>query len=302
ALAAEALYMLAQYHYDQDRFDQAQQLYAQAVQKAEQAGADPELAEKARYKLGWSVFRQDQFERAAEAFRDQVDRAPQGQLAVDGLFMLGRCAEAQQQYQAALAAFARAQALIEQGHAPAAAPTKTLVYLHAAQAHRELKQYAEALAALNKIADIGTDQPYRDAILFERAWIEQLQGRLPAALNLFQQVAEEYRNAVGARARFMIGEIYFSQRQFDQAIPQFQRVMYGYGAEKAPEEIKAWQARAALEAARCSETLAGSLQGQNREKMIRAAEDFYRYIVEKHGGHEVAQQARSRLGELRKLR
>ncbi len=299
--AAEALYMMGQFHFGQQRFERAESLFAEAVGKAERAG-DEELAEKARYKLGWSLFQRGEFDRAGKVFQTQVDRAPRGKLAVDGLFMLGQCAEKQGRVEAALAAFQRAEALLEDSGVEADPRTKTLVYLHAAQAHRELKQYAEALADLDRIADVPATDPQRDAIWFERAWVQQLQGQTQPALELFERVADEYRNATGARARFMMGEIYFQQRQFDQAIAQFQRVMYGYGAERAPEQIKGWQARAALEAARCSETLAGELTGQSRAKMLRAAEDFYRYIVDKHAGHEVARQARSRLGELRKLR
>lgn len=53
----------------------------------------------------------------------------------------------------------------------------------------------------------------------------------------------------------MMGEVYFSQCDFAKAIPEFQRVMYGFGGDKAPEDMKNWQAKNAFEAMRCSEVL-----------------------------------------------
>ena len=100
----------------------------------------------------------------------------------------------------------------------------------------------------------------------------------------------------------MMGEVYFAQRDFVKAIPEFQRVMYGFGGDKAPAEIKNWQVKAAFEAARCSEVLIESLRGEARNKIIGTATEFYDFIVKKHGSHELAAQAQSRLGELQKLR
>ena len=80
-------------------------------------------------------------------------------------------------------------------------------------------------------------------------------GNKSEALKFFGEVADNYRNELAARARFMMGEIYFSDRAFDKAIPEFQRVMFGFGAEKAPDRIKNWQAKSGFEAARCSELL-----------------------------------------------
>ena len=99
-----------------------------------------------------------------------------------------------------------------------------------------------------------------------------------------------------------MGEVYFSQRDFAKAIAEFQRVMYGFGAEKAPEDIKNWQAKSAFEAARCSEVLIENLKGEARNKVVTATKEFYQFIVDRHAAHSLAAQAQSRLGELSKLR
>ena len=100
----------------------------------------------------------------------------------------------------------------------------------------------------------------------------------------------------------MMGEVYFGKQDFAKAIPEFQRVMYGYGGGKAPEKIKNWQVKSAFEAARCSEVLISNLQGEAREKVIQTAQEFYSFIVEKHAAHDLAAQAQTRLGELKRLR
>ncbi|MCC6508831.1 MAG: tetratricopeptide repeat protein, partial [Pirellulaceae bacterium] len=122
------------------------------------------------------------------------------------------------------------------------------------------------------------------------------------AMRLFGEVATKYRDDVAARARFMMGELYFAQRKFDKAIPEFQRVMFGYGAEKSDEATKNWQARGGFEAGRCSEVLIQDLKGDSRSKAITFAKDFYQYVIDKHPTHEVTKQAQARLNELNKLR
>ncbi len=52
--------------------------------------------------------------------------------------------------------------------------------------------------------------------------------------------------------------------------------MYGFGATQAPPEIKNWQARAAVEAGRCSDLLIGDLRGDARVKAINVSKGFLR--------------------------
>jgi hypothetical protein len=100
----------------------------------------------------------------------------------------------------------------------------------------------------------------------------------------------------------MMGEIYFAERDVAKAIPEFQRVMYGFGGDKATEEIKNWQVKSAFEAARCSEILIENLRGTARDKVIETAQEYYSFIVKKHATHDLAAQAETRLGELNRLR
>ncbi len=178
---------------------------------------------------------------------------------------------------------------------------KTLIYLHGGQCHRELKQWAESEKWLREVVDRYPNTPYLATVIYEMAFCAQQQNQLENALKLYSEVANKYRNETAARARFMMGEVYFSQRDFAKAIAEFQRVMYGFGAEKAPDDIKNWQAKSAFEAARCSEVLIENLKGEERNNIVKRAREFYQFIVDRHAAHSLAGQAQARLSELDKL-
>jgi TolA-binding protein len=99
----------------------------------------------------------------------------------------------------------------------------------------------------------------------------------------------------------MMGELKFTAKKYDEAIPQFQRCMFGYGGDAATPEVKNWQGKSGYEAARCCEVQIESSNGAGRAKLIKDAQDFYKYVVEKHPKHELAAPAKKRLDELAKL-
>lgn len=298
--AAESNYMIAQQQYDAKQFAQAIQTYEKILTQTQ----DPELLEKALYKLGWTNFQQQQYDKAAKQFETQTARFATGKLAVDGQFMLAECSFKKEQYEPALAGFQKARGSLESNAKDSAASpqVRTLIYLHGGQSLRELKRWNEAEQWLNVVIQKYSDSPYLPTALYELGFCKQNQGKTVEAVTHYNEVASNYRNEVGARARFMLGEMYFSQKDFAKAIPEFQRVMYGFGGDKAPEEIKNWQAKSAFEAARCSEVLINNLSGSNKKKVVDTAIEFYEFVVEKHAKHELAAQAQTRLGELQKLR
>jgi outer membrane protein assembly factor BamD (BamD/ComL family) len=99
----------------------------------------------------------------------------------------------------------------------------------------------------------------------------------------------------------MMGELYFAEKDFGRAVPEFEKVLYGFGAQQAPPEIRNWQARAALEAGRCSEVLISNLTGPQRAKAIQIAQKFYQTVVQDYPQHELVPQAQTRLDELKKM-
>jgi cellulose synthase operon protein C len=300
-MAAEARYMQGERSYDAKLYDRAAELYERVLQDTQ----DESLIEKALYKFGWTHYQRQQYDQAAAQFARQTQRFPTGPLAVDALFMHGECAFKQDRFEDALDSFVRARELLESSagrDSAASAQVRSLIYLHGGQALRELKRWDECESWLMVVIERFPDSPYLPTALYELGFCKQNQNKLQEALTHYAEVADAYRNEVAARARFMMGEVYFSQRDFVKAIPEFQRVMFGFGGEKAPEDIKNWQARSAFEAARCSEVLLENLNGNARQKVVDTAKEFYEFIVQKHASHELAAQAQTRLGELRKLR
>ncbi len=298
--SAEATYMLAQQQYAAERYDQAAQTYTSILKQTD----DAELLEKAQYKLGWSLFRQQQFDQASRRFEQQATDFPTGALAVDALFMQAECLFEQDNFDGALSGYRKARGNLEAnpGISSASDQVQTLIYLHGAQCLREQKRWQECEDWLDVIVERYSEGPYIATALYELAYCKQNSDQTEEALALYEEVATDYRNEIGARAGFMRGEIYFAKRDFVQAIREFQRVMYRFGADKAPEAIENWQVKSAFEAARCTEVLLENPRGISREKLVQNAQDFYRFIVEKHPAHEMAAQAQTRLGELQKLR
>lgn len=296
----EALYQVGQSQYTAEKYADAAKSYVSVISKTK----SPSLLEKAYYKLGWSQFQQAAYDQAAEQFRKQAQDFPQGTLAVDANFMLAECFFKRDKFAEALPMYEAAKNALEAAgdKTLASDQVKTLIYLHGGQCHRELKQWTECEKWLRAVVDRYPNTPYLSTVIYEMAYCAQQQNKLEDALKLYSEVANKYRNETAARARFMMGEVYFSQRDFAKAIAEFQRVMYGFGAEKAPDDIKNWQAKSAFEAARCSEVLIDNLKGEGREKVVEATIEFYQFIVNRHAAHALAAQAQKKLGEMSKLR
>lgn len=298
--AGEAIYMLGQKEYEEEDYQRAATTYTSVLGKT----SDPELLEKSQYKLGWSLFQMQRYPEAAGKFQEQATKFPRGSLVVDALFMLSECAFKEDRFSDALSGYKQARQALESAPDQSAASdqVRVLIYLHAAQCLREAKRWNECEDWIGIIRSKYPATPYMPTALYELGFCKQKKGQLDQALKLYADVANNYRNEIAARSRFMMGEVYFERRDYLKAIPEFQRVMYGFGGDNAPESIKNWQVRSAFEAARCSEVLISKLGGEGREKVKDSAQEFYLYIVEKHAAHELASKAQNRLGELKRLR
>jgi cellulose synthase operon protein C len=271
ALAAEALYHAAETDYGRDQYAAAAAGYYEAMQKA---GKTP-LGKKAAHKLGWSYFRQDDFEKARQSFGYQRATWPQGPLAADAAFM-------------------EAESLFKQGKYAEAAPVYRLVtnpagkdfavlaLLHAAQAEAKLKKWQPSLALLDQAAKQFAESEFLPEVLYEQGWAKQNLGRPEEALALYEEVTAKSDREVAARARFMIGEIYFEKKNHPEAIKNFFKAAYGYGYPQ-------WQANAQYEAGRCFEVLGKKEQ----------ARKSYQEIVEKFPGTDKVSLAKQRLEALK---
>lgn len=298
-LAAEAAYHVGQGLYEKKDFGQAVEAYTAAYSSSK----DRSVQEKALHKMGWALFKQEQFDKAEGRFQEQLKSFPDGELRVDGSFMLAQCLFKKQDYPKALEGYTKARASLESHPDPASISESicSLIYLHGAQCLRELKKFDQAESWLKVFTAKYTSSPFLPEALYETAYCYQNLKRGDDALKLYEEVASKYRNEISARARFMMGEVHFANREFPKAISEFQRVMYGYGGNQAPAEIKNWQARSAFEAGRCAETLITGQKGERLSKAVGIAREFYKFVVDNHPKSDLAPQAEIRLAALEKI-
>lgn len=271
-LAAESLYHVAEQAYAADDFKQAAVRYYEAMQKAGQS----ELGEKAAHRLGWAYYRQNEFEKARQSFAYERSTFPQGPLTADAAFMEAESLFKLGQYAEAIAVYASVKN-------PSGKDFAALALLHAAQAEAKLKQWTKSLALLDRAVKEHAESQYLPEMLYEQAWAAQNLGQLDAALPLYEQVTAKTDREVAAKARFMIGEIYFEQKQHGEAIKNFFKAAYAYSY---PE----WQANAHYEAGRCFEVLGKKDQ----------AKKSYQEVVDKFAQSDKAPLAKERLAALAK--
>ena len=110
----------------------------------------------------------------------------------------------------------------------------------------------------------------------------QNQGKLTEARDIYQELAKAAEGETAAKARFMLGEVAFGERKYEDAIEQYVVVATGYPYEN-------WQALAQFETGRCFLSLG------KRQKAIEA----FRAVVEKHPRHAKAADAVRMLEELK---
>ena len=291
-LAAEAFFHVGEDHYTNARYADA----VQAYQKSQQAN-NPALAEKVCYKLGWALYQLQQYPAALEQFEAQLKAHAEGPLASDAVFMKGECLFRMQDYQKALPVFVEALA-----KEPSSAQIAVLRQLHAGQAAIQLEKYNDAVGFLDALIEKFPQSKLLAEAHFERGRARHKLDQLDQAAADFTQATERSRDVVGTRAMFMLGEIEFQRKQYEQAIKNFQRVMFRYTAEQATPDIKIWQAKAGFEAGRCAEVLIESAPADKRAARIADAKKFYAYVVEKHADNEMAAEAKKRLDALAKLK
>jgi cellulose synthase operon protein C len=206
------------------------------------------------------------------------------------LFRLEKYDEAEAAYEAALKT------------KPESPTARAMLLLHAAQTAAQLKKWESSAAILTQLLETQSDSPIVAEVNYELGWAKQNLQQLDEAQSYYEAAAEQSKGTVGARARFMRGELFFAAKKYDEASKEFQRAMYGYGGEQAANDTKNWQAKSGYEAGRCAEVqIAAAVDAAGKKKHVTDAERCYRFVVEKYPGHELAEIAKKRLAALGKL-
>lgn len=291
-LAAESFYHVGEDLYANEKFAEAKQAYAAAQSKAGKG----DLGEKASYKLGWANYRLKEFDAALQAFNEQVKAYPQGNLHDDAMFMVGECSFKLEDYATALPALEKALA-----GDPSSETVKVLGLLHAGQSASQLEEpdWDKAVQLLQQIVENHKESPYVSEALYELGWASFNLGQQDKALEYWQQATAKSDGALGARSRFMMGEVKFAKKDFRGAIEDYVLVIFGYGGESASDDVKNWQAKASLQAGQASAVLAGQAKDKaSRDKLIADARRYFQRVIDKHPTSDVAKAAENQLKKL----
>lgn len=279
-LAADAMFRVAELSYEAEDYQQAAGQFRAA---AKQAANDATLNEKALHMAGWAQHKSGDGEAAAATFAEQLKAHPSGALAPDGQWMIGEARFAAEQYDQALAAYGKAK-----DAKPSSATLAPLGMLHAGQAAAQLEKWQESADWLKAASTDYPDYDGQSEIAYELGWSLMKLGKPDEAKPILEKVADRDTSPIGARARFVLGEIEFGNKEYEQAVRTFFKVAYGYGDREAPEAYHHWQAESLFEAARCLEQLdRGS-----------AAKKLYQELVQRFPKEAKAELAQKRLATL----
>lgn len=305
SLAAEAHYFVGQRLYSQEKWDLASEQYRRALDQAD----NDELAERAIYRLGWALYRAGKYQESSAEFAKQVERFPSGKFLPDALLMVGEGFFKLNRFEESLKAFTVARDRMRANNESAEKLTeradrqvRELALLHGGQSLSQLKRWPEAQQWYQELQTRFPQSSYLPQAAYETAYALQQVGKDDDALKQYESIAAAQSNEIGARARFMMGEIHFGRNRFAEAIPEFQLVISGYGGDDATAAIKNWQAKSGYEAGRCSELMMQQVRNSDQRATAGAtAAEFFRYVLEKHPQHELAPKAQERLVVLQRL-
>ena len=269
-LAVESLFRVGESLYETEKYADAAKAYQSTVAKA----GDSELGEKAAHKLAWSYFKQDLLKEAADGFNTQLKQFPKGALAGDAEFLLAECDYRQKQWLPALDHYAP---VIAANHPAYAA----LAIFRSGECAAALEKWSDSLKYHQRVLKEYPDFELKAEARYGTGWALQQQDKIEEAIQAYEKVTEETDTETAAKARFMIGECFFAQKNHKEATKHFLKTAFAY---RHPE----WSAMALFEAARCFEVL----------KDVDQAKNCYQQLIDGYPQHAKTEEARKRLKEL----
>lgn len=271
-LATAARAELAELLYQQKKFAPAAALLEKVVADK---GADPKTLSAAQYRLGWCHVRGNQLDKAAAVFAALAAGQPAGEFAPSALYQAGEAyarlakfPEAQQHFSALLSKHPKHDlarvALLKLGEV-----------LNAAGG------YDKSAAAYDGFLKQYPKDNFVYLARFGMGWSLENRKQHAEARKWYAQVVAAHNGPTAARAQFQIGECFFAEGSYEQAVRELLKVdiVYAY-----PE----WSARALYEAGRAFEQL----------KQLDQAKSQYALCVRKYKDSAPAALAAKRLQAL----
>ncbi|MDA1164173.1 MAG: tetratricopeptide repeat protein [Planctomycetota bacterium] len=269
-LAAESLFRVGESWYEAGDFVKAVPAYKAAYEKAGKTA----IGENSLHKLAWSYLKAEQLPQAGESFAAQLDAFPNGDLAGDATFLQGECWFKQQKWEAAAPWYDKVIASRNPQY-------YALSLFRTGECAGKLESWKKSQQIHEQVLADFPDFELRPEARYGVGWALQNQGQLAAAMEQYEKVTDETQTETAAKARFMIGECCFAQKQHKEATRHFLKAAYSYGH-------KEWSPMAFFEAGRCFEVLRDTAQAKN----------CYQQLVEKYPEHSKVRDAQKRVAAL----
>ncbi len=258
-LGAEAFFRVGELQAEADQKAEAVKSFTSGLAKKE---TPAELRETLFYRLGETQYDLEQFEPAVQTFLAQIKEFPEGSLLTPARFRAGECFYKQGKFADAYAHYDQVVQSKDVKYAP------NSLY-RAGDAAGALKQWANSQKNYEALI-AGYPEFYAiNEARYGLGFALQNQNQLDKAMQTYLAVTKATASPTAAKSRFMMGEIAFSQKKYEDASAHFLEVVVGY-PEK--EEYAEWRALARLEAGRCFIEL--KKYAQAREELESMVKDF----------------------------
>jgi TolA-binding protein len=296
-LAPEAHFHVAEDLYAKSKFDAAVSQFNKAA-----TSDDAEVGEKAYYKMAWSHYQQKRYSVASETFGNQVSTFSSGELVDSARFMIAECLFQQKKYKPAYVEFKKIkQTIIESSKTNDA--EKSLTCLHGAESANKLREYSDAISFVTTLKQDLKSKLFAAESMLELGNAYRGLKEFDNAIAAFQDASDLSNSETGARAGFLIGEVRFQQKKFEDAIRQYKLVIYGYGGSRASDAVKKWQCSSGYETARCYQVqIKDEQDAAKRKSNIEDALKFFNYVVTNHPSDKLATESKKQIASLKTLK
>lgn len=287
-LAAESWFRVGQYHQqiaqNASGSDEKQQEWSAAetaLGNALAAVKEKGLREKTQYTLGDIQVQRGRYAEATQTLTDQIAEFEQGDYVAPAKFLIAECRLRQNQIEPALQLFTEiVDAKFPPGDAKKIEQYRVAALYRAGDCAAKLKRWPESERHFRQVVDQYADFPQRADAAYGFAFALQQQGKVDDAIAAYERITAQTETEIAAKSRFMIGEIAFGQKRYEDAIEHFLLVTVGY-------PYPSWQGLASFETARCFAELG------NVEKATATLKE----MIENHPQHPRVADAKKMLAE-----
>lgn len=244
--AADAALNLAESAYQGKRYERSIELLRPIV--SGELKSDDVITQSALYRTGRSFVELGKRSDAAKAFDRLIADFPAGAFLREARFWRAEIALEEGDAKTAESGFA---AILDEKRDPASPPEAWIATarLRRVQALVALERWNDALKLAEAFRSEFSDHPLSAEIDYARGRALQQTARFDEARSAYENVLKDRKlGELAAKAQFMIGETYFHQKNYKEALRALLKVDILYDAPK-------WQAAALLEAGKAQELM-----------------------------------------------